>query len=325
MKRFGRMGAFDGLRGGQVSSGYWGEHTSTIDWCELNYTHTPLIAEFYNTLTNLPSILMGLYGFYQTLAHGIQLRYALAYLGVTLIGIGSFGFHASLRWEWQLMDELPMIYVVSYAAYLVMDTKPSFEPRYGIWGPFFVVAWCSFVTFSYVCLPNPVYHQVAFALILLSSVGRNLYLISRLPAKHSSRQKITRTMVTGIATFALGFAIWNVDNVFCSLLRDWRVPLGMWGFLLQGHGYWHLMTGYGSYLILSAAMYLQLAIKVSPDAYTYNSASWFPVVTKVNPEAAKSQARPALPAELADGDRRSPVGETKPTGMTASRPGKLAD
>jgi len=26
-----------------------------------------------------------------------------------MIGVGSFGFHASLKWEWQLMDELPMV------------------------------------------------------------------------------------------------------------------------------------------------------------------------------------------------------------------------
>jgi hypothetical protein len=30
-------------------------------------------------------------------------------LGLALIGIGSFGFHASLQWEWQLLDELPMV------------------------------------------------------------------------------------------------------------------------------------------------------------------------------------------------------------------------
>jgi dihydroceramidase len=36
-------------------------------------------------------------------------RYALGYLGLSLIGLGSFGFHTTLKWEWQLMDELPMV------------------------------------------------------------------------------------------------------------------------------------------------------------------------------------------------------------------------
>lgn len=46
------------------------------------------------------------------------------------------------------MDELPMIYVVSYAAYLVLDTLPGFEPRFGIVGPLILLAWDAFVTVS---------------------------------------------------------------------------------------------------------------------------------------------------------------------------------
>ena len=87
----------------------WGPHTATIDWCELNYAQTPYIAEFVNTLTNIPTILLGLYGAATILLNGLNRRYALVHLGLALIGIGSTGFHASLRWEWQLMDELPMV------------------------------------------------------------------------------------------------------------------------------------------------------------------------------------------------------------------------
>jgi len=87
----------------------WGHHTGTIDWCETNYSHSRYIAEFVNSLTNFPSIFLGLYGLYHTQTNGIPLRYGLCFLGLSLIGVGSFGFHASLRWEWQLMDELPMV------------------------------------------------------------------------------------------------------------------------------------------------------------------------------------------------------------------------
>lgn len=87
----------------------WGHHTGTIDWCETNYSHSRYIAEFVNSLTNFPSIFLGLYGLYHTQTNGIPLRYGLCFLGLGLIGVGSFGFHASLRWEWQLMDELPMV------------------------------------------------------------------------------------------------------------------------------------------------------------------------------------------------------------------------
>jgi len=92
-----------------LTSSDWGIHTATIDWCETNYTHSIYIAEFVNTLTNIPVVFLGLYGAIVTVFNGVPFRYALCYLGLSLIGVGSTGFHASLRWEWQLMDELPMV------------------------------------------------------------------------------------------------------------------------------------------------------------------------------------------------------------------------
>lgn len=62
-----------------------------------------------NTFTNVPVILMGFYGAWATVRAGVPRRYALVFLGLALIGIGSFGFHCSLKWAWQLMDELPMV------------------------------------------------------------------------------------------------------------------------------------------------------------------------------------------------------------------------
>ena len=52
---------------------------------------------------------------------------------------------------------------------------------------------------------------------------------------------------SGLAVFCVGFEIWHLDNVHCAKLRLWRRELGLpWGILLEGHGWWHLMTGYGS-------------------------------------------------------------------------------
>jgi dihydroceramidase len=55
--------------------------------------------------------------------------------------------------------------------------------------------------------------------------------------------KTLRTMwvmiAYGLTVFLGGFAIWNLDNQYCSTLRRWRHQVGLpWGILLEGHGWW---------------------------------------------------------------------------------------
>jgi len=46
--------------------------------------------------------------------------------GIVLVGIGSFLFHATLLYEAQLADELPMIYVGSIGLFIVFDDEPGY-------------------------------------------------------------------------------------------------------------------------------------------------------------------------------------------------------
>ena len=46
--------------------------------------------------------------------------------GCTLVGIGSFFFHATLLYEAQLADELPMIYVVSCLLAILLESEAGF-------------------------------------------------------------------------------------------------------------------------------------------------------------------------------------------------------
>jgi dihydroceramidase len=42
----------------------------------------------------------------------------------------------------------------------------------------------------------------------------------------------------GLSIFLGGFAIWNLDNIYCSSIRRWRHQIGLpWGILLEGHGW----------------------------------------------------------------------------------------
>jgi len=83
-------------------------------------------------------------------------------------------------------------------------------------------------------MPNPIYQEAAFAILLLTATGRNVLLIRRLPRGHPARSAITRMIGTGIIVFAASFAIWNIDNIFCQSLRRARQYMGIWGIVLEG-------------------------------------------------------------------------------------------
>ena len=86
---------------------------------------------------------------------------------------------------------------------------------------------------------NPVYHQVVFAILMFTTTFRTMYLLrtgevsNRLPQEQ--RSTTARLFLSGAATFAFGFLIWNLDNVFCSNITRWKQAVG-WpaAFLLEG-------------------------------------------------------------------------------------------
>lgn len=72
----------------------------------------------------------------------------------------------------------------------------------------------------------------------------------------------------GLSIFLGGFAIWGVDRVYCSNLRTWRREIGMpWGFFLEGHGWWHLMTGIGAYCYIVWGIHLRHVLNGEQDKY----------------------------------------------------------
>ncbi len=65
--------------------------------CETNYASSRFIAEFINTLSNIPFIALGAYGAYKMRKTGAPWRYAATMAGIAGIGLGSAGFHATVR------------------------------------------------------------------------------------------------------------------------------------------------------------------------------------------------------------------------------------
>ncbi len=91
------------------ASGFWGEVTSSVDWCERNYVVTPYIAEFWNTISNILIFLGGVYGLYRARKSKLETRFYVLFFLIAVIGLGSALFHGTLQHNAQQLDETPML------------------------------------------------------------------------------------------------------------------------------------------------------------------------------------------------------------------------
>lgn len=253
-------------------AGFWGPSTSSIDWCESNYAVTHYIAEFTNTLSNLIFISWALYGWKKCREQKLPLSLALCQVGVASIGIGSFLFHATLKYEWQLGDELPMIFCCAFVTYVAFDTNSNNQPptRFIRYLPYCLLFYALGVTAVYLKYPNPVFHQVAFGLLHCLATARGMMATLTAPMttdrERQNKKEAIRYQLAGTLTFLAGFLIWNVDNVFCDQISELKESLGMpRSFMLEGHAWWHLATGTGTYLGIIGCHLISMSLKEGAD------------------------------------------------------------
>jgi dihydroceramidase len=151
----------------------------------------------------------------------------------------------------QLIDELSMIYTVSTLLFAVFSFRAS-KPVVVLVGVL-TTALAVFITGYYHYLQDPDFHQNAFLIMAIVVVSRTIYnMESHLRPKGNSTEltmKEKKNLDTlnlmwkmvgcGLGTVGVGFFLWNLDNMFCSTLRQWRHQIGLpWGILLEGHGWW---------------------------------------------------------------------------------------
>lgn len=283
--------------------GYWGERTATIDWCEVNYEITYYIAEFWNTVSNLVMIFLPIYGIYWSYKHiksakqsqknhqTISSQFTVpntviwCYLGLMLVGIGSWMFHMTLLYPMQLLDELPMIYLSGVLIYSNYDLILSNYHFFDLTQPkhpsilkqiitsrkivsALIIVYCLIITFIYLFIwKDPIFHEVAYSLMVGVIIIQNVTLIKKLKSSK-------RLYLISFIYYAFGFFLWNLDNKFCLNLKTYRNEIqnffGINPYSLEGnlktiflnvivvllksvfefHSLWHIFTGYATFITI---------------------------------------------------------------------------
>lgn len=182
-------------------------------------------------------------------------------------------FHTTLKYGFQLVDELNMIYTTCLMIFANLSYVRSTQFR--ILLGFGCVTFCVLITAYYHYLQDPAFHQNVYAAMTIWLVFRSAYqmevslrprwrgtLESDRLAKEKkglpvlSREEQERQnkldleilnnmwllVLWGVSVFLTGFALWGIDNKFCGTLRTWRRSIGLpWGVLLELHGWWQVI------------------------------------------------------------------------------------
>ncbi|QEU61200.1 Ydc1/Ypc1 [Kluyveromyces lactis] len=258
-------------------SGFWGAPTSTIDWCEENYVISPYIAEWSNTLTNSGFILLALYLLYSSWKNKLETRFKLVCAGFGLVGIGSWLFHMTLQYKYQLLDELPMVYATCIPAWSIFCEEidvatsrirsPTRRKQWTVGLTIFMGA--NLLTAIYLIFKNPTIHQAGYALINAIVIWFAFKLTTQFVNDPVAKRNLQNAMLLGITIFLAGYFVWQLDVHFCqfwiTIRRSYlRLPLGV---LLELHGWWHLLTGLGVYFYIVYLEYLRIYIHGKRDEY----------------------------------------------------------
>ena len=157
------------------------------------------------------------------------------------------------------------------------------------------------ITLYYHYLQDPTFHQNAYALLTAVVFFRSVWVMEtclrprwrgewKVEMEGKGRAKATRAeeeeqrrrderdlgilrrmwfmIAVGLSIFLGGFGVWMVDNVHCSTLRRWRHEVGLpWGVVLEGHGWWHLMTGVGAYFYIAWGIWLRHCLNGRQDEF----------------------------------------------------------
>ncbi|KAK0628525.1 ceramidase-domain-containing protein [Bombardia bombarda] len=290
----------------EARDGFWGEQTSTLNWCEEDYNITYYCAELVNTLTNVIFMWLGVRGIRNVLQYSHSPVFLLGFVGYVVVGLGSMAFHTSLKYSMQLADELPMIYTVCIMAYATFSYERSAKVRFLVGVA--IVGLASFITIYYLHAKDPVFHQAAYAIITLASTFRTFYVMEyqlrpamkkRSPYECDEHmRKMWKLSLTGILTFLAGFFLWNMDNIFCRyLLAAKNQMLLPWAVVLEAHGWWHILTGLAYHLILWR-LWLTRCLDGSEDEFMLD---WEPLrsiphvlVREIESQAAQAQQQIGL-------------------------------
>lgn len=223
---------------GGISS-FWGPVTSTTECCEKNYAYSSYIAEFHNTISNIPCIVLALVGLINALRQRFEKRFSVLHISNMILAIGSMIFHATLQRVQQQSDETPMVWEMLLYMYILYS--PDWHYRSTM--PIFLFLYGAVFAAVHSVVRFGIGFKVHYAILCILCIPRmyKYYIYTQ----DVSAKRLAKMYV---ATLLIGTLCWLFDRIFCKEISSWPINP-------QGHALWHVFMGFNSYFANTFLMF----------------------------------------------------------------------
>jgi hypothetical protein len=198
----------------------------TITYCEHNITH--LVNQPFNTITNLPFVIVGLFIFLKKRREAPFLIYSLILI---FVGIASGLYHVTYMFYGQLLDLVSMFFLSTFYVLISYSHLKNNNLNFNFSVLLVISLALSLTTFIPVFgIPQTLFYVFVISALLMEILATKKYKII----------KVT-DLVTGIILVFAGLGFWALDTkgAWCPTYK----------YLLNGHGIWHMLTGLAVFYI----------------------------------------------------------------------------
>uniref|UniRef100_A0A8C3X1P8 Alkaline ceramidase n=1 Tax=Catagonus wagneri TaxID=51154 RepID=A0A8C3X1P8_9CETA len=204
--------------------------SSEVDWCESNFQHSELVAEFYNTFSNVTFLIFGplmMFLMHPYAQKRSRYVYVTCFLFM-LIGLFSMYFHMTLSFLGQMLDEISILWLLAsgYSIWLPRCYFPTFlgESR----SRFICLVVTATVVSTFLSFLRPTINAYA-----LNATALHILCIVVQEYKRTRNKELRHVIEVSVVFWAFALASWISDRLLCSFWQ--RINFSYL------HSIWHVL------------------------------------------------------------------------------------
>jgi dihydroceramidase len=175
-------------------------------------------------------------------------KWPLDTLSVALfvLGVNSFLYHATLRQTTQFLDEVAGMNVLIFALLQGVYTVGQESGTSNVISALLlaiITGWSA----VYIRTGDILHHVIPYNTMIVLVGLRTLYLMFLTRRSRDEKWRLSGMFAKALGVLVLAYTLWQIDLEKCFELRRIRAQLGLpWAWILELHGWWHILTALGA-------------------------------------------------------------------------------